>query len=163
MENEAELLELAKKRLKLPNNYIFLEFQRKANILKILFSDKKIIHSKGDMKEGIIYDYDSKDNLVGIEILDFYDVVSTSNNTKSEIQITDKREIKKAERAARRKNRKKKIVRACCKDCGQPKHYICLEHNQYKRRTIFQTLRKRVRYYSRKLYFNFGKKLGFAE
>ncbi len=141
----------------------FLEYQRKPNLLKILFSDKKTIYSKADMKEGIIYDYDTKDNLVGVEILDFYDVVPGTNNTKSEIQVTDRQEIKKVERAARRKNRKSKIVRHCCKDCGQPKHYICLEHNQYKKRTMFQMFQKCVRYYLRKLYFNFGKKLGFAE
>jgi uncharacterized protein YuzE len=162
MENEAKLFELAKNRLELPNQYVFLEYQRKANLLKILFSDKKTIYSKADMKEGIIYDYDTKDNLVGVEILDFKNDLPISNITKADIQITDKTEIKKFDRAARRKNRKSKVVRQCCTECNQPKHYICLTHHNYKKKGIIKILAN-IKRNSRKFYFHLGEKLGFAE
>lgn len=78
-------------------------------------------------------------------------------------QTDDKQEARKLKRAARRKNARKKITKQCCSQCGQPKHYICLEHNPYKKRSFFKRLPSRVRYYSRKFYFNLATRIGLAE
>jgi uncharacterized protein YuzE len=159
---EARLFELATRRAALPKNFISLSYRKETDLLAIKFSDRKRIYSRADMREGIIYDYDSKDNLVCVEILDFGDVCIAEDVNESSAQIIPGEVIKKSERAARKKNRKGKIVRHCCKLCGQPKHYICLEHNHQIKPAFFKRLPKRFRYYLRKLYFNAARKLGLV-
>jgi hypothetical protein len=61
--------------------------------------------------------------------------------------------------------RRTKIKRHCS-ICQQPKHYICLEHHNYKKTEIKKFLdrpAKRIRYYSRKVYFNVARKLGIEK
>lgn len=55
----------------------------------------------------------------------------------------------------------RKLKRAC-KECGQSKHYICLEHHPQKKSSISKILGK-IRRYSRKFYFGVARKLGFVE
>ena len=63
----------------------------------------------------------------------------------------------------KRKNRRRKITRHYCKKCGEPKHYICLEHHSVVvKKTIWRII-SRPRYYARKIYFSFAVKLGLAE
>jgi uncharacterized protein YuzE len=158
---QARLFELARSRAKLPDEFILLNYRKETDLLAIKFSDKKSAYSRADMPEGIIYDYDFKDNLVSVEILDFYESFPKQKDNELAAEVTIEREIKKVERAARRKNRKRKIVRHCCKKCGQPKHYICLEHGQKFKQTIFKRLPKKFKYYTKKFYFNVAQKLGF--
>jgi hypothetical protein len=58
-------------------------------------------------------------------------------------------------------NRKRKSKRLC-QTCRQPKHYICPEHHNYKKKGIRKVLAI-IKRYSRKFYFNIGAKLGFEE
>jgi hypothetical protein len=51
-----------------------------------------------------------------------------------------------------------------CKICNQPKHFVCLDHHNQKTtefKKFLKKARKRIRYYSRKIYFNVARKLGF--
>jgi hypothetical protein len=60
-------------------------------------------------------------------------------------------------------NRRKR-ANSHCRICNQPKHFVCLDHNDYKTTEFEKFLkkpRKRIRYYSRKIYFNVARKLGF--
>lgn len=65
-------------------------------------------------------------------------------------------------RAVKRANQRRKITRHCCNECGQPKHYICLEHNQHLKKPFLLRLPQRIRYYSRKFYFNLVRRFGFV-
>jgi hypothetical protein len=58
-------------------------------------------------------------------------------------------------------NHKRKSKRLC-QTCHQPKHYICPEHHNYKKKGIGKVLAI-IKRYSRKFYFNIGTKLGFEE
>ncbi len=63
----------------------------------------------------------------------------------------------------KRANRNKRIIKQCCKQCGEPKHYICLDHHTMPTPKISELILKKLRYYSRKLYFSLARKLNFAE
>jgi hypothetical protein len=58
-------------------------------------------------------------------------------------------------------NRKRKSKRLC-NTCQQPKHYVCLEHHNFKKKGIRKILAI-IKRYSRKFCFYFEKKLGFEE
>ncbi len=73
----SELIKLAKKRGDIPNDWIKLEYQKDADLLFILYSKEICVRSKGDMENGIIYNFDDRDRLVSIEVLDIYEVFST--------------------------------------------------------------------------------------
>jgi hypothetical protein len=63
---------------------------------------------------------------------------------------------------ARQASRKK--AKRICKICGREKHFVCLEHNPYKKRKSFvRRLPKKIRYLYRKFYFNVGKRLGLVD
>ncbi len=70
---------------------------------------------------------------------------------------------RKVTRPIKRKNRKIKITRTCCKECGQPKHYICLTHNSQKKKHWIYKIFTKPRYYFRKFYFGVARKLGFVD
>lgn len=69
-----EFIKLAQERGKIPNDWIKLEYQKDVDLLFILYSNKRCVGSKGDMENGIIYNYDAQDELVSIEVLDLYGV-----------------------------------------------------------------------------------------
>ena len=71
---KAELLEKAKKRIKLPTNPLEVKYQKDADLLLLLFSKDKCTNSKVDMETGLIYNYDAQNKLVSIEILDLYGI-----------------------------------------------------------------------------------------
>ena len=74
-------------------------------------------------------------------------------------QLTEEQRI---EKKRRKKQQRRTIRRHCCSECGQPKHYICLEHNlPNPKGTRLSKVPKKIRYYSRKLFFNFARNLGF--
>jgi hypothetical protein len=59
-------------------------------------------------------------------------------------------------------NRRRK-ANSHCRICNQPKHFVCLEHHDYKMTEFEKILKKprqRIRYYSRKIYFNVARNLG---
>ncbi len=63
-----------------------------------------------------------------------------------------------------RERRERKRAKRACKICGRPKEFVCLEHNQYKKRKSFPVrLAKKVRYLYRKFYFNVGRSLGLVD
>lgn len=69
----SELVKLANERIKIPSNYIFVQYQNDADLLLIKFTNGKSTYSKDDMDKGIIYNYDENNELVSMEILDLYD------------------------------------------------------------------------------------------
>ncbi len=71
-----ELIELAKVRGDIPNDWIKFEYQKDADLLFILYSREVCVRSKGDMENGIIYNFDNHDKLVSIEVLEIYGVFS---------------------------------------------------------------------------------------
>lgn len=60
------------------------------------------------------------------------------------------------------KKRKKRSKVKHCKQCGQPKHYICQTHHNFKKQG-FAKIYSKIRRCWRKIYFAFAVKLGFAE
>ena len=65
-----ELIELAKERGDIPNDWIKFEYQKDADLLFILYSREVCVRSQGNMENGIIYNFDAQDKLVSIEVLD---------------------------------------------------------------------------------------------
>jgi hypothetical protein len=58
-------------------------------------------------------------------------------------------------------NRRRK-AKSHCEICQRPKYYICLEHHQLKKTEVEKFVEgpaRRIRYYSRKIYFNVARKL----
>jgi hypothetical protein len=160
---EEKLFELACSRVKLPENFISLDYRKETDLLAIRFSNKKRYYSRVDMPEGIIYDYDSKDNLVCVEILDFYPVLPGEIDDEPAAKIWVEEGIVKTRRAAQRKRRRRTIKRSCCSQCGQPKHYICLEHHRQKKRAFFKRFPNRLRYHTKKFCFKLAEKLGLIQ
>jgi hypothetical protein len=75
-------------------------------------------------------------------------------------QIREARKVRRRESRERRKLNRTKTKRHCCKLCGQTKQYICLEHHP-QRKPFYIKLPKKIRYYFRKFYFAFARKVGF--
>ncbi len=50
-----------------------------------------------------------------------------------------------------------------CKICGQPRHTICFNHGNFPKPKLSEMLWRKLRYYSRKLYFSFARNLKFIE
>lgn len=63
----------------------------------------------------------------------------------------------------KRRNRRRTIKRHRCKACGLPKHYVCLDHLPPQPRRGLGKILQRIKYYSRKAYFNLLKNLKFVE
>ena len=74
--------------------------------------------------------------------------------------LTD--EIIKQRRKDKSRNRKKTIKRHCCSLCGEPKRYICLDHHPRPRKGL-RRIWGRIKYYSRKTYFNLLRNLKFVD
>ena len=80
-----------------------------------------------------------------------------SNNLLSESE-----QLKKEKRRIRRKSKRRLIRRHSCNQCGERKHYICLNHHDFKKKGITKIYAV-IRRYSRKVYFAFLVSIGFAE
>ncbi len=76
--NDKTLVQMAKKRIDLPDNWIDMKYSYEADVLFILCSSNKPKRSKGDVRNGIVYDYDAQDNLVSIELTDLLGVFATA-------------------------------------------------------------------------------------
>ena len=72
-----EFIKLADERGKIPSDWIKLEYQKDVDLLSILYSNKRCVRSKGDMENGVIYNYNAQNELVSIEVLEFYGVFAT--------------------------------------------------------------------------------------
>ncbi|MDQ2747818.1 MAG: hypothetical protein M3T96_11235 [Acidobacteriota bacterium] len=77
-------------------------------------------------------------------------------------QLTEAEQLRKETRAARRKRRRGYLKKLCCKQCGEPKHYVCLEHHNFKKKGL-EKLYSKFNRYARKFYFNLKKRLNFVE
>ncbi len=71
-EIEAKVLALANERLKVPAGHTYLDYSDEADVLNIGYSNNKPVSSKGDVSNGLVFDFDENKNLVSIEISDFY-------------------------------------------------------------------------------------------
>lgn len=69
-----EWLELVDKRIEIPRNYLRINYQPEADVLVVKFSETDSAYSNDDMSKGLIFNYDNKDKLVSIEVLDLYGV-----------------------------------------------------------------------------------------
>ncbi len=167
MKQVAGLFELANERVQLPSEYISIEHRIEKSLLKVRFSNNKVRYSKIDMEKGVIYDNDANDNLISVEILDFVEPTLIEETAISEMPtLTEPGQLRKITRAAKRKRRRQTFKKSCCRECGKLKHYICLEHHQYKKselKKFFERPFQRIRYYSKKLYFSLMTKLKFIE
>ena len=72
-------------------------------------------------------------------------------------------EKRRAERKDRKRARRKTIKRHCCRQCGEPKHYICLEHNHNRKASFLKRIVRKSRRYGRKIYFMLAAKLDFTK
>jgi uncharacterized protein YuzE len=71
----AELLEQAAKRVKLPAEPMWIDYDREADSLYIKISQTESVISRTSREDdGVAFDYDKKNNIVGIEILDLYGI-----------------------------------------------------------------------------------------
>ncbi len=67
----SELLELASKRIKLPSRKpLLVKYDGEVDALFLKYATNKSVQSKSLDEDGIIYDFDIDNNIVGIEILD---------------------------------------------------------------------------------------------
>lgn len=78
-------------------------------------------------------------------------------------QTAETDQKRKERRAARRNAKRRYVKKNCCRECGQPKHYICLEHNSNLRKPLWKRFISKSRYNSRKLFFNLARKVGFVD
>lgn len=69
-----EYVNLARERVDFGNDWKEMEYSDEVDLLFIRFSDNKASRSKGDVENGIVYNYDRNNKLVSIEVLDLYEV-----------------------------------------------------------------------------------------
>ena len=70
----SEWLDLAKSRVKVPTDWLEIEYQKDADLLYIKVSNTTTAYSDDDLDNEIVFDYDENDTLVGIEVLNLYGV-----------------------------------------------------------------------------------------
>ncbi len=74
-----ELLDLAKQRVKLPGEPIWIDYDKEADSLFIKLSkSKSVISQMSKEDDGVVFDFDKKNNLVGIEIFDLYGIFAAA-------------------------------------------------------------------------------------
>ena len=69
-----EWLNLARRRVRLPENIVKMDYQKDVDLLLIRFADKPSVRGKMDYENSVINNYDENGNVVSVEILDFYGV-----------------------------------------------------------------------------------------
>ncbi len=69
-----EWLDLVDERVKIPRNYLRINYQTDADLLLVKFSETESTYSEDDMEKGLIFNYDAQNKLVSIEVLDLYGV-----------------------------------------------------------------------------------------
>lgn len=72
--SEKKLISMARKRVELPDNWLAVDYSYNSDVLLIRCSRNKAKRSKGDMKNGIVYDFDAQGQLVSIEVTDLLGV-----------------------------------------------------------------------------------------
>ncbi len=69
-----KLLSLATKRVQLPSVPILTKFDDEENILYLRFTNEKpVISNQSKLDDGVIFDLDSQNRIVSIEIFDLYE------------------------------------------------------------------------------------------
>lgn len=75
--SNTELLGLASQRVNLPNEKpLLIRYDDEADSLFLKYAETPPVISKSEDTDGVIFEFDSDDNLVSIEILDLYEVFS---------------------------------------------------------------------------------------
>ncbi len=74
---DQDLIRLAKKRVRLPDDWLEMDYSHEADVLFIRCSRNKPKRSKGDEEGGIVYDYDGRGNLVSIEVINLYGIFNS--------------------------------------------------------------------------------------
>lgn len=75
--DEKQLIKLAQKRVKLPVGWLEMEYRNESDLLLIRCSRNKAARSRGDVSNGLVYNYDTGGNLVSIEVIDLYGIYDT--------------------------------------------------------------------------------------
>jgi hypothetical protein len=75
--SDKKLVSMAKKRVQMPDNWLELDYSRDSDVLLIRCSRNKAKRSKGDMRNGIVYDFDAQGKLVSIEVTDLLGIFAT--------------------------------------------------------------------------------------
>ena len=76
--DEKKLVKLARKRVTLPANWLEMEYRHESDVLLIRVSRNKVANSKGDMRNGIVYNYDRQGNLATIEVTQLFGVFANA-------------------------------------------------------------------------------------
>jgi uncharacterized protein YuzE len=64
-----EWIKLARKRVKVPRNWIEAKYRKEADSLYIQILESPAAYSDDDLSKSVVYDYDENNRLVGIEVL----------------------------------------------------------------------------------------------
>jgi uncharacterized protein YuzE len=69
-----EWIALARKRVKVPENWIEVEYSKDYDSLYIQFLNSPATHSKDNLTKSVVFDYDENNRLTGIEVINLYSI-----------------------------------------------------------------------------------------
>lgn len=69
-----EWLDLTKNRVEIPKTWLWIEYQNDADLLYVKLSTSPATISDDDLDNGIVFDYDKNNDLVGIEVWNLYGI-----------------------------------------------------------------------------------------
>lgn len=74
----SEWFALARKRVEIPQDWFETDYDKEADVLYIKIINSPATHSDDDLDNGIVFDYDKDNRLVGIEVLSLYGIYATA-------------------------------------------------------------------------------------
>jgi uncharacterized protein YuzE len=69
-----EWIKQARRRVKIPKNFIEAKYSKDVDSLYIQLLDSPATHSDDDLSKSLVFDYDKENRLVGIEVMNLYGV-----------------------------------------------------------------------------------------
>lgn len=69
---QAKIIALANERFDVPKGYNYLKYYDDVDVLYINYSNNKAVIGDDDLDKGLVYDLDSNNNIVGIEVLNLF-------------------------------------------------------------------------------------------
>ncbi len=64
----------ARRRVKIPNHWIEVKYSKDTDSLYIQLLKSPATHSDDDLSKSLVFDYDAKNRLVGIEVMSLYGI-----------------------------------------------------------------------------------------
>ncbi len=64
----------ARRRVKIPNHWIEVKYSKDTDSLYIQLLNSPATHSDDDLSKSLVFDYDAKSRLVGIEVMSLYGI-----------------------------------------------------------------------------------------